>query len=130
MFRAFKLLFIFFTADGPLNLKLQCMMKIRGILAPSLVDHLPLPEALKQEMKRVPMLHCELQQSTTQQSSSDIAVSQLSSTIKDNCINENREEVGQNLNMDCRSPKQSSCLSPTVKQSSHDETTLFMVEKT
>jgi len=102
------------------------MVKIRGILAPSLVDHLPLPEALKQEMKRVPMLHCELQQSTTQQSS---CVSQMSSTIKDNCVNKNRKEVGQNLNIDSRSPKQSLCLSPTVKQSPHNKT-LFVVEKT
>ena len=90
------------------------MVKIRRIITPSFVDQLPLPEALKQEVKRVPVLHCELVQSMTEQSSNDVDDSQINSTNKENCV-KNKKEVGKSLSMDLQSPKQLSDFSPNIK---------------
>jgi len=95
------------------------MMKIRGILVPSLVDQLPLPEALKEEVKRVPKIQCELQQFTTQRSLND-SQTNVTNRIK------NEKEVGQNLSMDSQSKKQF-----YAKQSSpQDNNVVIGVEKT
>jgi len=87
---------VFFSVDGPLNLKRQCMIKIRKMLAPSLVDQLPLPEGLKQEVKRVPTVCCEFQQSTTSVQSPNKSLT--NSTNTENCEKSNKTQ-GQSLDI-------------------------------
>jgi len=50
-----------YYVGGPLSLRQQCMIKMRGTFTPTLIDNLPLPEAMKKEIKRIPKVHCEYQ---------------------------------------------------------------------
>ena len=47
---------------GPLSLRQQCMIKIRGAFLSGVIDKLPLPDVMKKEIKTIPQVHCEYQQ--------------------------------------------------------------------
>lgn len=50
------------STGGPLSLRQQCMIKIRGAFPSSVIDKLPLPDVMKKEIKTIPQVHCEYQQ--------------------------------------------------------------------
>lgn len=54
-------MYIHTYTGGPLSLRQQCMIKIRGSFKSGVVDKLPLPEVMKKEINTIPRVHCEYQ---------------------------------------------------------------------
>ena len=53
---------VYMYTGGPLSLRQQCMIKIRGAFLSGVIDKLPLPDMMKKEIKIIPQVHCEYQQ--------------------------------------------------------------------
>lgn len=57
----YNIIYVCLCVGGPLSLRQQCMIKMRGTFTSTLIDKLPLPEMMKKEIKKIPQVHCEYQ---------------------------------------------------------------------